>query len=190
MKKLFIGWLFTLIAGQSLAACYGKITNPVTDVCWECVFPITVGQNTSLISASGFTDVTTDADSLCSCMGEADITLGMNIGFWEPIRTIEIVREPFCFPSLGGITMGGRFSAPAHGRTLRCATGRMPCGPPSGSAPGPRKKATRRPATCHSAGSGRKTPSTSVSAAAGSSPAAESGPPTVKTVAKGVVRYS
>ena len=99
------------------AACHGKITNPITDVCWECVFPITVGQNTSLVSSSGFTDVTTDADSFCSCRGEADVTVGMNLGFWEPIRTIEIVREPFCFPSLGGITMGGRFSAPAHGRT-------------------------------------------------------------------------
>ena len=99
MAKLILTFIFSLLCSSSWAACYGKITNPVTDVCWECIFPITVGQNTSLVSPSGFTDVTTDADSFCSCMG------------------IEIVREPFCFPSLGGITMGGRFSAPAHGRT-------------------------------------------------------------------------
>ena len=101
----------TILQRDSMAACYGKITNPVTDVCWECVFPITVGQNTSLISSSGFTDVTTDADSMCSCVTNGSVTMGMNLGFWEPIRTIEIVREPFCFPSLGGLTMGGRFTA-------------------------------------------------------------------------------
>ena len=54
---------------------------------------------------------------MCSCVTNGSVTLGMNLGFWEPIRTIEIVREPFCFPSLGGLTMGGRFTAPAHGRT-------------------------------------------------------------------------
>ena len=119
MKHL-MGLLFsilTLCSGSVEATCYGRITNPVTDVCWECVFPIIVGQNTSLISGSGFPNVTTDADSMCSCVANGSVTFGMNLGFWEPIRTIEIVREPFCFPSLGGITMGGRFSAPAHGRT-------------------------------------------------------------------------
>ena len=118
MKKALFLLILLISQGQHcMAACYGRITNPVTDVCWECVFPIIVGQNTSLISGSGFPNVTTDADAMCSCRGEADITVGMNLGFWEPIRTIEIVREPFCFPSLGGIKMGGRFTAPAHGRT-------------------------------------------------------------------------
>ena len=79
MPKVILALFMSLMCSSSWAACYGKITNPVTDVCWECIFPITVGQNTSLVSSSGFTDVTTDADSLCSCMGEADITFGMNI---------------------------------------------------------------------------------------------------------------
>ena len=119
MKQLMVLFLVFLSMKYhvAFATCYGRITNPITDVCWECVFPITVGQNTSLISSSGFADVTTDADSMCSCVTNGSVTFGMNLGFWEPIRTIEIVREPFCFPSLGGITMGGRFSAPAHGRT-------------------------------------------------------------------------
>lgn len=125
IKALFIAVLSALSL-NAFAACYGKITNPITDVCWECVFPITVGQNTSLISPSGFRDVATDADGMCSCTANGSVTLGMNIGFWEPIRTVEIVREPFCFPSLGGITMGGRFSAPAHGRTPRPQKARAP----------------------------------------------------------------
>lgn len=98
------------------ASCSGRVINPVTDVCWECLFPITIGNNLSF-QTGPFPDVETDADALCACSGEADITLGMNLGFWEPIRTMEIVREPFCFPSLGGISLGDRTFAPAHGRT-------------------------------------------------------------------------
>ena len=65
MKQLMVLFLSLLFfKGTAWAACYGKITNPVTDVCWECVFPITVGQTTSLISSSGFTDFTTEADAL------------------------------------------------------------------------------------------------------------------------------
>ena len=93
---LFLSLL--LFKGNALAACYGKITNPVTDVCWECVFPITVGQNTSLISSSGFTDVTTDADSMCSCVTNGSVTLGMNLGFGSPFARLKLCASPSVFP--------------------------------------------------------------------------------------------
>ena len=94
MKQLIVLFLSLLfLKGTTWAACYGRITNPVTDVCWECVFPITVGQNTSLISSSGFTDVTTDADSMCSCVTNGSVTMGMNLGFWEPIRRLKLCEN-------------------------------------------------------------------------------------------------
>ena len=123
LRRCFTGLLWTLWLGVWLAltptvqaACSGRIPNPVTDVCWECLFPLTIGNNLTFTD-SDFKDVKTDAEALCGCAGEGAITLGMNLGFWEPIRTIEIVREPYCFPSLGGMAIGNRFSAPAHGRT-------------------------------------------------------------------------
>lgn len=121
LKALRIACLTGLISAMSVQclasqSCHGRITNPVTDVCWECVFPITLGNNVSL-SNSTFTDVKTDADPFCACAGKASVTLGLNIGFWEPIRTIEIVRRPFCFPSLGGMQLTDAHWAPAHGRT-------------------------------------------------------------------------
>ena len=97
------------------AACYGRMINPVTDICWECLFPITIGTNR--LAAGSVPDMKTDAAALCYCRGAANVTAGLNIGFFEPIRTIEIVRHPFCFPSLGGVTLAKNHFAPSHGRT-------------------------------------------------------------------------
>ena len=117
VRLLFFSLLLsTSVVSQAQASCSGRIINPVTDVCWECLFPITIGNNLSF-QTGPFTDVEMDAEALCACSGEANITLGMNLGFWEPIRTLEIVREPFCFPSLGGVSLGDKTFAPAHGRT-------------------------------------------------------------------------
>ena len=117
LKRVLLGLISLFVMSQAaLAACHGRFPNPVTDVCWECLFPLTVGSNGTLTKGD-FPDVKTDADSLCGCQSGAYITMGLNIGFWEPIRTIEIVREPFCFPSLGGAKIGSHNFAPAHGRT-------------------------------------------------------------------------
>ncbi len=118
--KSIIGFLALLVITftslDAQATCHGRVPNPVTDVCWECLFPLNVGGQ-SLGTVSHFPDVTTDANALCACASGAEVMLGMNIGFWEPIRTIEIVREPFCFPSLGGAKIAAGTFAPAHGRT-------------------------------------------------------------------------
>ncbi len=117
MRAIFVALFCALaISSKSLAACHGRIINPVTEVCWECVFPISIASNTTLVGGN-FPDVSTNAEPFCSCVDGINTTVGMNIGFWEPLRTIEIVREPFCFPTLGGLSLGGTGWAPAHGRT-------------------------------------------------------------------------
>ena len=119
MKRCLLILVFSLLMGlsaQASATCHGRIPNPVTDVCWQCLFPLTVGSNR--LGTTGIApDVVTDADSLCACTTNGNVTMGLNIGFWEPIRTIEIVREPFCFPSLGGVKLNAGSFAPSHGRT-------------------------------------------------------------------------
>lgn len=91
-------------------SCRGKIINPITDVCWSCVFPIKLGPVS--VGSDGNKDVKTDAKDLCMCVSGANITIGLNMSFWEPIRTAEIVRTPYCFPSLGGIGFGCRNQSP------------------------------------------------------------------------------
>ena len=44
------------------------------------------------------------------------------MSFWEPLRTAEVGRTPYCFPSLGGMELNVGIRAPAHGRTPNKST--------------------------------------------------------------------
>lgn len=119
MKKIFLGALFLMAvfaAGSACAAnCQGRIINPINDVCWSGIFPIKLGGAT--LASGKNSDPKTDANALCMCVSGANITVGLNMSFWEPLRTAEVVRTPYCFPSLGGLDLDVGIRAPAHGRT-------------------------------------------------------------------------
>lgn len=117
MKRLLLIVMFSLCALSSAQAsgCRGKVINPLTDVCWSCMFPIKLGSIT--LSSGANKDPETDANALCMCVSGANITVGLNMSFWEPLRTAEVVRTPYCFPSLGGLDLNVGLRAPAHGRT-------------------------------------------------------------------------
>lgn len=83
--------------------------NPITDVCWWCVFPIKLGgvgiPPSGLDTASlpvvpyGF------PPPICWCpkptpIGPVPIP-GITLSIWEPKYIFEVVREPYTFPSLG-----------------------------------------------------------------------------------------
>ena len=71
----------------------------LTKVCWGCVFPFRLGGKT-LISKGFAPDPTAPTSTFCHC--DDTILPGVTVGFSEPIRLIEVVKEPFCFPSLEG----------------------------------------------------------------------------------------
>ena len=107
MKKVFL--ILLLIALFSLSSmaeegkCNGRFLNPITDICWSCMFPITIGK-IPLIRSSKFKDTTNPSMPVCFCdRGGIPMVPGLTIGFWEPIRLIEITKTPFCLVSLGGL---------------------------------------------------------------------------------------
>lgn len=100
----------------SAAQCYGRFMNPVSDICWSCVFPVTIGN--ARTSAAG-EDFQTDARTVCSCVGGANARVGVNMGFWEPVRIAEVVREPYCFPVLNGLKLDPGVRAPEPGDSQR-----------------------------------------------------------------------
>ena len=105
-------------AGAVQASCTGRLPNPVTEVCWGCLMPIKVAG--VRLSSAGVSDPETDAPAVCACQKGPILQPGFNMSFWEPVRTMEVVREPYCFPTLGGVSMGnasGMLHAPAHGRS-------------------------------------------------------------------------
>ncbi len=112
---------FLLTATVSMAhaaSCKGKFPNPITDICWSCVFPIHMAG----VKVDPFSQEDAHQDGgnpLCWCGNPPKI--GIKLGFWEPLRRVDVVREPFCMASLGGISLNPGFEAPAHGRSLQDA---------------------------------------------------------------------
>jgi conjugal transfer pilus assembly protein TraU len=100
LKLVLIAVCFFI--GRVEAAPVGMPLNPVTDVCWNCVFPIRVGGVTVI---PGDVPDTPDLSSLPVCVCPAPppvfIRPGVPVSFWEPARFVETVKDPFYFPSLG-----------------------------------------------------------------------------------------
>jgi len=85
-------------------ACQGRFLNPITDVCWWCVFPIRIGGISISLGAKNEDYSSMNANPICLC-GDPIPRVGLKVSFWEPARVIEPVMSAFCFPSLGGLQL-------------------------------------------------------------------------------------
>lgn len=107
---------FLLMLGSSVMAapsstCHGKFMNPITDICWSCVFPLTIAG--ARIWSEDQEDTPNPSTAVCACSTPPRV--GVSVGFWEPVRMVEAVRHPWCFPSLGGLNLDPGVHAPRHG---------------------------------------------------------------------------
>lgn len=98
------------IKGHAKDNCVGKFVNPLTDICWECTFPWTIG---GMTVKGGGIDTANPKKPICFC--KAPPRIGIPISFWEPVRLIDITRTPFCMISLGGIVMGPKRGVKGRG---------------------------------------------------------------------------
>lgn len=104
MFKWIISSILFLICTNSWAGkCHGKFLNPITDVCWSCIFPISIGP--MKLSTRRLPDTDNPSSIICICpkqIGPVKVpTPGMPVGFWEPARIVDVTREPFCMVSMG-----------------------------------------------------------------------------------------
>ncbi len=89
-------------------SCHGKFMNPVTDICWSCMFPLTLGS--AALLQNGQPDIGNPASPVCYCSNPPRI--GVAIGFWEPVRLVDVTRTPFCMVGLGGLTLDPGLEVP------------------------------------------------------------------------------
>ena len=68
--------------------CRGQIFNPVTDICWSCMRPITLGKHT--LQRGKLPDTENGKKTLCICGDALHPRLGVAVGFWEPIAVAEV----------------------------------------------------------------------------------------------------
>ena len=76
----------------------GKTINPVKDICWSCVFPMTFG-NVTTTSKAGRRDSNKVSNIFCNCGVEGGVTFG----FWEPVFMVDVSMTPFNLVTLGGM---------------------------------------------------------------------------------------
>lgn len=141
MKKL-IPLLLAGIIGTAHAdpksSCQGRFLNPVTDICWSCIFPMYIGPIPMVFNIGnqkGATIIDDDKGILpgfpfvssgkmplgtCTCMDRAIIApVGLMMSWYEPARFVDVTRAPFCMVGLGGIDLSAGLAdllpAPGYG---------------------------------------------------------------------------
>lgn len=98
------------LSGCVEAACYGKWVNPITDVCWKCLFPLSIA---GVKVADPNKDKATPLGSkqfFCHCADSGQV--GIPIGFWEPFRMADVTYKPFCMVNLGGMDLKVKMRVP------------------------------------------------------------------------------
>jgi conjugal transfer pilus assembly protein TraU len=107
IRLIFTGLILVIGWPVGAGSCSGSWPNPITDVCWTCLFPIRIGPLP--LNIGGQRDNGDPSPPLlCTCPAPAPwfIRLGVGISFWEPARVAEVVRTPLCSPTLGGTVLG------------------------------------------------------------------------------------
>ncbi|MCY4413964.1 MAG: TraU family protein [Alphaproteobacteria bacterium] len=95
----FIG----LIVPVLLFACTGVLVNPVSDIAWNCLYPITLG---GMSMGESKDTVQENIAPLCWCKKGVLPEPGIAVGFWEPALLMDITRTPWCFVGLNGLCLG------------------------------------------------------------------------------------
>ncbi|MDZ7320177.1 conjugal transfer pilus assembly protein TraU [Kosakonia sacchari] len=98
-------WPLTSKADTTNASveCEGHFVNPITDVCWECLFPITIGNVP--VAKGRQPDTPNPAMPVQFCPVGIFYRVGLAIGYWEPVALTDVTRSPYCMVNLGGFTI-------------------------------------------------------------------------------------
>lgn len=96
------------IAKQAEAKCNAKFLNPITEICWDCIFPISIG---GIRMLGNRPDTANQAFPLCLCWEGFYPRIGLSLGLWEPARLVDIANEAGCFVNMGFEIDFGLFAA-------------------------------------------------------------------------------
>lgn len=107
--------------GAKSAACHSRFINPITDLCWDCLFPMTLGSVPLVPSRYPDTPNPHSPVSLCPKPPPIFMQIGLNIGYWEPYALTDVTRVPYCMVNMGvqlsggnAQRLGGRTTAREH----------------------------------------------------------------------------
>lgn len=111
MLRSVLCLLIIFSSGNVVGECVGRFVNPITDICWSCLFPMTIAGVP--VAGGGTLDTPNQRSPVCYCQDPPRV--GIPISFWEPVRLVDVTRTPYCMVSLGGIKMGPDTGVKGHG---------------------------------------------------------------------------
>lgn len=82
------------------STCKGNFVNPLKDICWSCLFPITIGSAPIVSGRQSDTENPISPIQICE-IGNL-VRPGIAIGYWEPFAVVDVTRTPYCLVNLGG----------------------------------------------------------------------------------------
>lgn len=101
-KAIVAATCLWLLVPHAQAACTDRtMINPVNDIAWDCIFPISIGGFPIDYGEHPPDTPTTQFFCQCSGQGMFGVGLGFMVSFWEPARMVDTVSDAWCFPSLG-----------------------------------------------------------------------------------------
>ena len=100
-RLLTLLYLSLLLPVAAWGKCESKPLNPVTDICWQCIFPIQFGGKLTLGDGREQVPVENTSSPVCACAHGGSFTVGVVASLYEPARMIETVHDAYCFPALG-----------------------------------------------------------------------------------------
>lgn len=83
--------------------CDGRFVNPITDICWKCLFPMTIGNVP--VFRGGAPDTENPSMPIQICQNGLLFRVGLAIGYWEPFALTDVTRSPYCMVNLGGFNL-------------------------------------------------------------------------------------
>jgi conjugal transfer pilus assembly protein TraU len=112
---------FVMAAGCAVAAadgqtCTGSFPNLITDVCYDCMFPMALGGGILNFGPTG-NDYDTGASQSPVCLCIDSLAVGTPISFWEPRYMVDTTNIPGCLPMLGGVNLSPPYNAAEFGGT-------------------------------------------------------------------------
>lgn len=119
LSFLICGLISAYIVCPAHSKCVGRFVNPISDICWSCIFPITIAG----VSVMKGEDTPNPKKPVCFCKDPP--RAGIPISFWEPVRLVDVTRTPYCMVNLGGITMGPNTGVRGRGSVGRGVEGGM-----------------------------------------------------------------
>lgn len=122
LGALFVPLMVTSSPARAADAGDGRWVNPISDVCWNCLFPMTLG-NIQLASGPQ-KDTNNPSMPIQICPMGVLYRLGLAIGFWEPMAMVDVTREPGVMVNMGGFKIDlGRTGTGTAGQSDRPAAG-------------------------------------------------------------------